>query len=176
MLKLRLVSQLLPQLLTWAGISSANIPSVPRDLISNALGGLETHNQGMLHLADDGVLRSYDADRYTVIAYKKLAPEEIAAFTAEYTGADKEHLDDVFNGVDGRLVSDESKLLNPDSALRPNFGPGDPLASRDLEARYSICGSGCGIAADCPGDGGCTYCLYIDQLSLKYGEGHCYKQ
>ena len=66
--------------------------------------------EGFFHVGDDGVLRTLTANN-TVVDYRQLTPAQIAQNLAIYSGAAKEYLTNVFEGVDGRDVTD---LLAPD--------------------------------------------------------------
>ena len=51
--------------------------------ISNIYAALELGPDGLAHLGDDGILRSYAAD-YTALSYVRLSPEQISADLARY--------------------------------------------------------------------------------------------
>ncbi|KAL2847864.1 hypothetical protein BJY01DRAFT_212367 [Aspergillus pseudoustus] len=81
---------------------------------------------GFTHLATDGVLRSFDGDR-NVIDYRPLSPEEIAVWLEPWPPALREKLIPMFEGVDGRNVTDVEQLLHPRPELLPPESPEDGL-------------------------------------------------
>ncbi|KAE8138981.1 hypothetical protein BDV38DRAFT_281542 [Aspergillus pseudotamarii] len=78
--------------------------------------------QGFLHLASDGVYRSFSSSG-EVVDYKQLNPAEIAIVLKDFDGhIDSEAFEKVkqkLQGVDGRNVTDLDQLLHPGPELRP---------------------------------------------------------
>ena len=74
------------------------------------------HDQGITHLGDDGVLRSF-APNGTVLEYVKLSANQIQQLVDSHGRND--HFTEVFDGVDGREVTDLEQLTNPGEHLLP---------------------------------------------------------
>lgn len=74
------------------------------------------HDQGITHLGDDGVLRSF-APNGTVLEYVKLSASQIQQVLDSHGRTD--HFTEVFDGVDGREVTDLEQLMNPGEHLLP---------------------------------------------------------
>ncbi|KAH7043774.1 hypothetical protein B0J12DRAFT_671778 [Macrophomina phaseolina] len=84
------------------------------------LFSLKADDHGVVHLGNDGVLRSFDASG-NVIDYRQLSPDQIRDSIDMYDDIDKgkrEHLENIYRGVDGRQVPRE-KVLNPDENAVP---------------------------------------------------------
>jgi hypothetical protein len=96
----------------------------------------EIDPKGFFHLSDDGVLRSFDRN-LNVVAYRRLGPAEIRRNIARFVetvgkrnkmrnpenqdfheGALLMHLDEVYDGIDGRDVTDEMDLWYPPGGAR----------------------------------------------------------
>jgi hypothetical protein len=73
---------------------------------------------GFVHLAGDGVARSYAANN-TVIDYAALSNSQIQQVISQLPASHQKHLEQVFEGVDGYDVTDKSQLLEPPPWLRP---------------------------------------------------------
>ena len=81
----------------------------------------------MLHISDDGLARSY-AGNGTVLDYVALSPSQLTAavaLTSPSHPSDDVHPNAVWEGVDGRDVTDHDQIWNPPAHLQP-FG-GFPL-------------------------------------------------
>ncbi|KAB2573617.1 Lactobacillus up-regulated protein [Lasiodiplodia theobromae] len=79
------------------------------------LSSLKADDHGFVHLGNDGVLRSFDASG-NVIDYRQLSPDQIRDSINMYDAIgteERNHLENVYRGVDGRQVPRE-KVLNPD--------------------------------------------------------------
>lgn len=92
----------------------------PQDWVAQ----LRQEDDGLIHLADDGVLRSYAANG-TVLDARQLDNAQIMAFIKDrerhpnMTPSILQHFHDVFQGVSGFDVTDPDHLLNPPAELRP---------------------------------------------------------
>lgn len=80
------------------------------------MAALGKHDQGIVHLGDDGVLRSF-APNGTVLEYVKLSTNQIQQMLDSHGRTD--HLTEVYDGVDGREVTDLEQLTNPGEHLLP---------------------------------------------------------
>lgn len=80
--------------------------------------------EGFIHLATDGVLRSFDGDR-NVLDYKPLSPDEIALVLDEWPPTLHSQLRRMFYGVDGRNVKDVEQFIHPN----PDLMPPEPTSS-----------------------------------------------
>jgi hypothetical protein len=146
--------------------------------------GLPVDPDGVFHLADDGVYRSYSANG-TVLAYLALTPDQISTVINAYPVKDKTHLTSVYDGVDGTTVNDHDQLWKPSSDLLPNIFRTDALAKRIpcddvpdttpakrdtfLRPRDDYCDRwGCRTNGACR-SAGCDYCDVID----NYCSGTC---
>lgn len=78
--------------------------------------------EGFFCLCNDGVLRNFSSSG-EVVDYKVLNPEQISSAVRLFTSNElfaeqKDHMEKVFEGVDGRDVPEE-KLMNPDLEIIP---------------------------------------------------------
>ena len=80
------------------------------------LHAMDFHDDGVTHLGDDGVLRSFHPNG-TVIEYQKLSPNQIGQMLDGF--GRNEHLEEVFSGVSGHSVS-HYQSLNPGEDLLPH--------------------------------------------------------
>ena len=80
-----------------------------------AMGKLKSVPQGYVHIAHDGVARVYDENE-SVIDYIPLTNDQLKKLLVnlpEPWKKEADHLHAVFDGVDGRRVTDEKQLLDP---------------------------------------------------------------
>ncbi|KAK9567664.1 hypothetical protein V6Z88_002003 [Aspergillus fumigatus] len=84
------------------------------DLVSNL--PREPSGERFIHLGDDGVLRSFSGSG-DVIAYRQLDPEQINQYISRFPSPDKEHLLEVYKGVDGRSITEITQLAHPNLEL-----------------------------------------------------------
>jgi hypothetical protein len=54
-----------------------------------------------------------------VIAYTQFSPEQISQYITPFPASEKEHLLELYDGVDGRSVTDTEQLIHPSSDLIP---------------------------------------------------------
>jgi hypothetical protein len=66
----------------------------------------------------DGVLRVFDREK-KLIDYHLLSPEEITIMIQLCPADLQSQLEQKFQGVDGRIVTDQEQLLHPSSDLMP---------------------------------------------------------
>lgn len=85
---------------------------------------LQVDGEGFVHLADDGVLRSY-APNGTVIDFVQLTPEQISkqltSLPYDYYVKHVDHLNEVFRGVDGFDVTNATLLMHPEGVNFPDY-------------------------------------------------------
>lgn len=83
---------------------------------------LKVDGSGVVHIANDGVARSY-AENGTVIDFIQLSPAAINSFIATLpptmSAEQKEEIKETFAGVNGFDVKDKTRLLAPAASLRP---------------------------------------------------------
>lgn len=103
---------------------------------------MDFHEDGVTHLGDDGVLRSFHPNG-TVIEYQKLSANQIGQMLDGFGRT--EHLDGVYNGVNGHSVS-HYQALNPGEDLLPR---------RFKKSANSTINLG-RVKADCNHLGGCN--------------------
>ncbi|KAK6824129.1 hypothetical protein RU639_004921 [Aspergillus parasiticus] len=134
-----------------------------------------------IHLGDDGVLRHFN-ESGTVLNYAPLNPQQITQMLSDTssldTEAEKEHLSQVFRGVDGRTVKGPA-LLNPPAEIYPtnflnNTGKASevsevPQSDHALDPRQHCPSRRCVPKEDCSRYPGCTHCNVKDNLR----EGTC---
>ncbi|KAJ4362886.1 hypothetical protein N0V83_010003 [Neocucurbitaria cava] len=85
--------------------------------LADALKSLMADRSGIRTLGRDGVLRRLNNARDAVTDYVQLSATQIAEFTERYSPATRE----IWAGVDGRAVTDESQLWHvPDDILPIN--------------------------------------------------------
>ena len=140
--------------------------------------------QGYSHIADDGVVRSYNAD-HQVIDYAPLSNAQILEYMNQLPksyDSELEHLHLVFDNVNGHEVTDSDQLTDPPAWLRrPALSQASdttsdttsPQRAASLEGRDNFCsGRPCSSDAACQflGCGGCTF---LDSI-LPGGGGICY--
>ncbi|KAK0880889.1 hypothetical protein LTR91_016974 [Friedmanniomyces endolithicus] len=77
---------------------------------------------GFIHVADDGVERSYAANG-TVIDYRRLSNDQLTRIAATLPT----EMMDVWKGVDGNDVTSESQIYAPAPALRPTAPTAEDL-------------------------------------------------
>lgn len=101
--------------------------------------GLVLHPKGHLHLADDGVVRSYN-DEGVVVDYVRLSNAQISEYLdgikLSYSSSDMRHFQEIFDNVDGLNVTDREQLANPPSWLRPLA-----LSARTRNPIFDVVGS-----------------------------------
>jgi hypothetical protein len=134
---------------------------------------------GFVHVADDGVARSYAANN-TVIDYAALSNSQIQQMISQLPASYQEHLEhlrQVFEGVDGYDVANKSQLLTPPSWLQPfKIEPTTPPQPRDeahevasaLENRQiNYCtGQPCTNTSACQFLG-CSFCGDFDRVDAR---------
>ncbi|KAK0661846.1 Lactobacillus up-regulated protein [Lasiodiplodia hormozganensis] len=99
----------------------------PLDIIR----ALKIDDDGFVHTGDDGVTRSYNANN-EVIDYYQTDPQQLEMLVNFWPiVTDKDHLRQIFNGVDGRVVVNEDTLLHPPEELRPAAIPAPGSSSID---------------------------------------------
>lgn len=96
------------------------------------MAAMETHDHGMVHLGDDGVLRSFDPNG-TVLEYVRLSTNQIQQMLDSHGRTD--HYTEVFDGVDGREVTDLEQLTNPGKHLLPRV----PFTDSTMSAGATNC-------------------------------------
>ena len=80
------------------------------------MAALQRHPDGVVHLGDDGVLRSFHPNQ-TVLEYVKLSANQIQ-HVLDVQGRN-DHLNEIFDGVNGHSVTDLEQLTNPGEHLLP---------------------------------------------------------
>lgn len=109
----------------------------PLDIIRT----LKIDDDGFVHTGDDGVTRSYNANN-EVIDYHRTSPQQLEMLVDFWPIAtDKDHLRQVFDGVDGRTVVNEDTILHPPEELKPAAIPDPDSSSIDpalLEKRNVV--------------------------------------
>ncbi|OJD15360.1 hypothetical protein AJ78_04365 [Emergomyces pasteurianus Ep9510] len=94
------------------------------DMIKNAMRlipNLKEDLSGVLHLGDDGILRSFNGDGL-VIDYARFDQAQLQAVISWYSG-DKEkqkHLQQLWMNIDSSLITEE-QILHPPQHLLPAF-------------------------------------------------------
>lgn len=103
---------------------------------------------GIMHFADDGVVRSYDGNG-KVVDYVRLTNAQLLHSITYDGSADKDEIDQLthaWTGVDGHDVSDAT-CLNPPTSVKParfrtssehlpgKMGPPDPAENHPLHPR-----------------------------------------
>ncbi|KAF7594829.1 hypothetical protein BBP40_008159 [Aspergillus hancockii] len=136
----------------------------------DAMAKLKSVPLGYVHIADDGVARAYDENE-SVIDYVPLTNDQLKQLLKDLPEAWKkkaDHLHTVFDGVDGRRVTDEKQLLDPPAELRNPMPRQAPQSKRDvdhlLETRDYYC-----KGQPCTGDEacrflGCAACARVDAV------------
>ena len=155
--------------------------------VLDTLHKMDADLNGFLHVADDGVARSYNGNA-TVIDYVRLTNEQLMQLLSqlpESYQSEMNHLHSTFDNVSGFDVADESQLRDPPSWLRPppqhdaikrsvSSQTRNPArrAESTLEVRDYFCvGQPCTNSAACQFLG-CSACVYLDAV-LPGGGGIC---
>ncbi|OJI87734.1 hypothetical protein ASPTUDRAFT_80862 [Aspergillus tubingensis CBS 134.48] len=125
---------------------------------------------GVLFLGNDGVLRSVDAAN-RVVSYQQLSPQQISQYIQNLPQRDASRLQRVFQGVDGREVTDLDQLLNPDSDQLPSRAP--TSVSQSLPTGTGMPSQDMCRTVDCTWQNtcrqnGCNSCLQAYQMSNGY--------
>ncbi|KAF2649044.1 hypothetical protein K491DRAFT_684169 [Lophiostoma macrostomum CBS 122681] len=170
--------------LALATASFAAINMAPEASFEEIMDSLDTVDEGFLHLADDGVLRSYDGDQTTVLGYMALTAAQIQSFVGGAQGAEGAHYAEVYNGVDPTVgeLANEEEMWNPSPQNRPpkegeEWNAGVPMSANkrtedDIFARPLMwCGTQrCQNQRSCLWVG-CHYCIGAD-MAIK----QCYRR
>ncbi|KAL4770210.1 hypothetical protein BDW60DRAFT_209392 [Aspergillus nidulans var. acristatus] len=122
---MRILTILLGTLIAQKGSAAPAEPTDVWDLL-RALP-IDPTGGGYSHLGDDGVLRNFDSD-LAVVSYLQLTPEQIQQYISRYPSSVQDHLHEVFDGVDGRDVTDVEALMNPGPDILPLLAPGQSVA------------------------------------------------
>ncbi|RHZ63550.1 hypothetical protein CDV55_104648 [Aspergillus turcosus] len=147
------------------------------------LGALELDLQGFVHVADDGIARSYRPDG-TVLDYAPLTNEQLLQLIPMYDDeAAQKHLKEVWKGVNGYDVVDMKQIFEPRADLLPlEFSHPDvwaaelaeltPIdlnpATEALEGRQLYCrGKRCTTSGACRYMG-CHRCGYFDSMNPRW--------
>ncbi|GKZ27199.1 hypothetical protein AbraIFM66951_005118 [Aspergillus brasiliensis] len=126
---------------------------------------------GVLFLGNDGVLRSVDASN-RVVSYQQLSPQQISQYIQNLPQRDAARLQRVFQGVDGRDVTDLDQLLTPDDDQLPSR-VATSTASQALPTGTGLSGQDMCRTVDCTSQNacrqnGCNSCLQAYQMSTGY--------
>lgn len=72
--------------------------------------------EGLVHLGDDGVVRSFSS-RGQVVDYRQLSPEEIdtalLSLSTKVPAQEHDKVSSILRGKDGRKVTDMEQILRP---------------------------------------------------------------
>lgn len=146
--------------------------------------GLSHEVTGYVHLAEDGVLRSYDGGE-NVIDYVRLNNAQIqhyvAKFASTFNVSQMDELYSAFNGVNGHDVVNENQLTNPPAWLRhrpQSSEMGNQSRSRNadtkaaLQDRDTFCAGYICFSAGICNAFGCTICILLGGPNWKTGLGY----
>ncbi|GLA53921.1 hypothetical protein CBS147343_3391 [Aspergillus niger] len=138
--------------------------------VTDIINNIPQSPNGVLYLGSDGVLRSIDAAN-RVVSYQQLSPQQISQYIQNLPQRDAARLQRVFQGVDGRDVTDLDQLLNPDSDQLPptatstvsqSLPTGTQMPNQDMCRNV-----GCTSQNTCR-QNGCNSCLQAYQMSNGY--------
>ncbi|OTA67308.1 hypothetical protein K449DRAFT_430513 [Hypoxylon sp. EC38] len=142
--------------------------------LSDIYGAIETDPQGFVHIGDDGVLRSYGRDE-KVVDYARLSPEQLKRAIDSWPNKDEHaHLNEVWDGIDGRDVP-HTEALDPPVHLKPRaagISPNSPDREatevvKQLENRQVVClNIDCKTTESCQAMG-CPVCGALDSMVKK---------
>ncbi|QSS52508.1 hypothetical protein I7I53_08167 [Histoplasma capsulatum var. duboisii H88] len=85
--------------------------------VYDMLYSVETDTNGILHLADDGILRSFD-ETGNVIDYRRLNNSHLRAVASLYSKDINDYLLNIWNNIDGFAV-EEKAIWHPPTDLYP---------------------------------------------------------
>lgn len=184
---MHLISIIVATLFATSSIAAPNAPK-PANVAKPAelnpwevMSTLKKAPGGHTHIADDGVIRTYDAND-KVIDHTPLSNNQLKQLLANLPDAwkkESKHLHELFDNVDGHAVKDKRQLLDPPKWLRreidrSNIITPNPevLEKRRLVPRDWFC-----VGQPCTNDDacrflGCSGCAYLDQV-LPGGGGVC---
>lgn len=94
---------------------------------------MQLPGDGFVHIADDGIARSYD-ERGVVVDYCRLSNDQLRSMMESLPPSirhQQAHLKEVYEGVDGHDVTDKTQIWDPPPELRP-FGSPRPKTSSQL--------------------------------------------
>ncbi|KAI9933948.1 hypothetical protein ASPWEDRAFT_734587 [Aspergillus wentii DTO 134E9] len=109
-------------LVTLAALGIAHASADANVEVRDLIHGLNQHDDGFVHIADDGVARSYSRDG-AVLDVARLHARHLEAYADHYARAIgdpavKRHLTGIWGGINARDVADED-LFNPPDHLKP---------------------------------------------------------
>ncbi|KAF2160008.1 hypothetical protein M409DRAFT_29618 [Zasmidium cellare ATCC 36951] len=147
--------------------------------------------QGFVHMADDGVLRSYAANGSILDAlpFSNTQIKRMIDDSPAHTAPMREHLLSTFDSISGHVVHPDHHLNPPREVLHSEFGGPSPYeddemyaemdrlykksvnelekVKRTLEARTLYCiGKECNSTESC-GILGCVVCMHWDRASSR---------
>ncbi|KKZ64867.1 hypothetical protein EMCG_09244 [[Emmonsia] crescens] len=139
--------------------------------LSEIVKGLKHAPDGILHIGDDGVMRSFD-EVGNVIDYARLNSTHLMTIAGWYSNGTQDHLQNVWANVDSFLV-DEAQIWSPPEHLLPaqlstelpaarvSVPEVNPLTSRQVIVHCPF--------ISCTGHTrcrqyGCTECVIVDKV------------
>ena len=143
---------------------------------------MTTDGNGYIHLADDGVARSYSANG-TVIDFRKLTNKQIwqhiSKHQHQFNQNLTDHLTQVYANTSGFDVNDEQQIWNPPAELRVKAGNSttttgsltSPNPSAEAEkalkdrAIGDCIGRLCTYQLWCVAQG-CDGCIFMDEMTV----------
>lgn len=131
---------------------------------------VQIDSTGVLHLDDDGVLRSYDGAG-NVLDYRRFNSSHLMTVANQYSGDLQSHLFEVWNSVDSFAVEEQqiwNPVNNPYQSLFPKQGTSDRRAYSPLTPRVECESVRCENHETCHRSH-CFYCFFIDRVA----DGHC---
>ncbi|KAG5291382.1 hypothetical protein I7I50_08175 [Histoplasma capsulatum G186AR] len=141
---------------------------IKRD-VYDMLSSVETDTNGILHLADDGILRSFD-ETGNVLDYRRLNNSHLRAIASLYSKDINNHLLNIWNNIDGFEVEEKviwhpSTDLYPLPLLQKSQSIFSPIRHHSLLHRIIPCAD-----VHCTGhttcrDMGCERCILPDKIA-----------
>lgn len=132
---------------------------------------IQIDSTGVLHLDDDGVLRSYDGAG-NILDYRRFNSSHLMTVANQYSGDLQSHLFEVWDGVDSFAVEEHqiwNPVNNPYQSLFPKQGTSDRRAPSPLTPHVNRCEKiRCNTHETCHANS-CFYCFLLDHVA----NGHC---
>ncbi|KAG5294291.1 hypothetical protein I7I48_10771 [Histoplasma ohiense] len=147
-------------------LSSSTFENEVFDMIRS----VQIDSAGVLHLDDDGVLRSYDRAG-NVLDYRRFNSSHLMTVANQYSGDLQSHLFEVWDGVDSFEVEEQqiwNPVNNPYQSLFPRQGMSDRRTYSPLTRRVECDTVWCDSHETCHHHR-CFYCFFIDRVA----DGHC---
>ncbi|KKZ58445.1 hypothetical protein EMCG_00936 [[Emmonsia] crescens] len=159
-----------------AAITEVMTLALPSEVdVARVIPNLKSDLAGLVHLGDDGILRSFDGSG-NVIDFARLDQTQLQAVINWYSGdkQDQAHLQGLWANIDSSRALNEEQIWNPPQHILPTFISALPKAplmssaqeSNPLKLHARFCTAlHCQINSDCYlRDPLCPRCFAVDSF------------